>query len=119
MQIYCGVCRGYVDHRWHPRCPSTVKQGIPVTVELLDDSDQEQKLNTVVEVVRVRNNSMTPIPHANTDDSDGTESEDEREIASFCGQCNAQVPIQMKENGSCHGKFFSVRKTKHTWYFQE
>ena len=47
---------------------------------------------------------MTPIPHANTDDSDGTESEDEREIVSFCGQCNAQVPIQMKENGSCHGK---------------
>ena len=88
-QIYCGVCRGYVDHRWHPRCHSTVEQGTPVTVELSDDSDQEQKLDTVVEVVRVMNNLMKPIPHAYTDDSDGTESEDEKEIVSFCGQYNA------------------------------
>jgi hypothetical protein len=55
-------------------------------VKLLDDSDQEQKLNTVVEVVRVRNISMTPIPHANTNDSEGTEMENEREIVSFSDQ---------------------------------
>ena len=64
----------------------------------------------MVEVVRVRNNLMTPIPHANTDDSEGTETEDEREIVSFCGQCNERVPFQMKENGSCHGKCFFCKK---------
>jgi hypothetical protein len=64
-QIYCGVCRGYVDQRWHPRCHTTVERTTSVTVEISDDSDQEQKSNTVVEVVRVTNNSMTPIPHVN------------------------------------------------------
>jgi hypothetical protein len=76
-------------------------------VEISDDSDQEEKSNTAVEVIRVRNNSMTPIPHVN---SDGTETEDERVIVSTCCQCNERVPIQLKENGSCHGKCFFCKK---------
>ena len=101
---------GYVDQRWHPRCHTTVERATPVTVEISDDSDQEQQSHTVVEVVRVTNNSMTPIPHVNSDDSDGTETEDERVIVSMCCQCNARVPIQMKENGSCHRKCFFFKK---------
>jgi hypothetical protein len=69
-QIYCGVCRGYIDQGWHPRCHTTVEQRTPVTVEISDDSDEEEKSSTAVEVVTVRNNSMTPVPHINSDDSD-------------------------------------------------
>ena len=64
----------------------------------------------MVEVVRVTNNSMTPTPHVNSDDSDGTETEEERVIVSMCCQCGERVLIQMKENGSCHGKCFSCKK---------
>ena len=74
-QIYCGVCRGYVDQRWHSRCHTTVERSTPETVEISDDSDQEAESNTAVEVVKVTNNSMTPILHVNSDDSNGTETE--------------------------------------------
>jgi hypothetical protein len=79
-------------------------------VEISDDSDQEKMSNTTVEVVRVRNNSMTPIPHVSSDDTDSTETEDERVIVSMCCKCNKRVPIQMKESGSCHGKYFFCKK---------
>ena len=83
-----------------------------MTVEISDDSDQEQQAHTVVEVVRVTNNAMTPIPHVNSDDSDGTETEDEKVIVSMCCQCGERVPIQMKENGSCHGKCLFCKKNE-------
>ena len=73
-----------MDQRWHPRCHTTVERTTPVTVKISDDSDQEQKSNTMVEVVRDMNNIMTPIPYVNSDDSDGTETEDERVIVSIC-----------------------------------
>ena len=63
-----------------------------------------------MEVVKVTNNSTTPIPHANSNDSDGTETEDERVLVSMCYKCNERVPMQMKENGSCHGKYFFCKK---------
>ena len=68
-------------------------------------------LDIEVEVVTVRRNPMTPIPRHNSDDSsdghsDATESEDEQEIFSMCYECNEQVPIQMKINGTCDGRFF-------------
>ena len=112
VQIYCGVCQGWVHQRWHPRCHATVERRMPVTVEISDDSDQEQKAHTVVEVVRVTNNAMTPIPHVNSDDSEGTETEDERVIVSMCCQCGERVPIQMKENGSCHDKCYFCKKNE-------
>ena len=40
----------------------------------------------------------------------GTETEDERGIVIMCCKCNERVPIQMKENGSCHGKYFFCKK---------
>ena len=55
---------------------------------------------------------MTPIPHVNSDDSDGTETEDEKVIVSMCCQCGERVPIQMKENGSCHGKCYFCKKNE-------
>ena len=58
---------------------------------------------------------MTPLPRHNSDDSskansDKTEGEDEQEIFSMCYQCNEKVPIQMKENGSCHGRCFHCQR---------
>ena len=68
-----------------------------------------------VEVVRVRNDPMTPLPRHNSDDSsesnsDNTEGEDEKEIFGMCYQCNWKVPNQMKENGSCHGRCFHCQR---------
>ena len=61
--------------------------------------------------MRVSNDPMTPLPRHNSDDSsennsDNTEGKDEQEIYSMCCQCNEKVPIQMKENGSFHGRCF-------------
>ena len=62
---------------------------------------------------------MTPIPRSNSDDSsnghsDATEREDEQEIFSMCYECNEKVPIQMKINGTCHGRcFYCHRRQRH------
>ena len=58
---------------------------------------------------------MTPLPRHNTDDSsednsDNTEGKDEQEIFSMCYECNEKVPIQMKENGTCHGRCFRCQR---------
>ena len=52
---------------------------------------------------------MTPIPRHKSDDSsnansDATEGEDEQEIFSMCYDCNEKVLIQIKINGTCHGR---------------
>ena len=70
-------------------------------------------------MVTVRNDPMTPIPRHNSDDSsekhsDATESEDDQEIFSMCYECNERVPIQMKENETCHGRCFHChRRQRH------
>ena len=111
--IRCDTCRGWVDERWYPRCHE-ISREVPVTGvsagSQTNAEDGEWTDSTVeVDVVRVRNDPMTPLPRHNSEDSsnssgDNTEGEDDQEIFSMCYQCNERVPIQMKENGSCHGR---------------
>jgi hypothetical protein len=60
---------------------------------------------------------MTPIPRNNSDDSsnehsDATEEEDEQKVFSMCYDFNERVPIQMKMNGTYHGRCFYCRRRK-------
>ena len=65
---------------------------------------------------------MTPIPRHNSDDSseehsEATKGEDDQEIFSMCYECDDKVPIQMKENGICHGRcFYCHRRQRHLVY---
>jgi hypothetical protein len=121
--IQCETCREYVDDRWHPRCHTRANE-VHITEtstehkSASDDGDcSESALE--VEVVTVKSNPMTPIPRHNSDDSsngrsNATEGEDEQEIFSMCYECNERVPIQMKINGTCHGRcFYCHRRQRH------
>ena len=104
-----------MDDRWYPRCHTRSNEvsitGVSAGNQATADDGEWTDSTVEVEVVRVRNDPMTPLPRHNSDDSsesnsDNTEGEDEKEIFSMCYQCNEKVPIQMKENGSCHGRCF-------------
>jgi L-lysine 2,3-aminomutase len=70
-------------------------------------------------VVTVRDDPMTPIPRQDSDDSnegrsDATESDEDKDIYSMCYEYNDKLPIQMKENGTCHGRcFYCHRRQRH------
>ena len=86
-----------MDDRWYPRC-HTKSNEVPITGVSAGNQgtadDGEWTDSTVeVEVFRVSNDLMTPLPQHNGDDSsdsnsDNTEGEDEKEIFSMCYQCN-------------------------------
>ena len=66
-------------------------------------------------MVRVGSNLMTPIPRRNSDESsedksDATEREDDQIIYRYCYECDEKVLIQMKMNGTCHGRCFYCHK---------
>ena len=100
--IRCDTCRRYVDDRWYPRC-HTRENDVQITGSSTANQptadDGEWSDSTVeVEVVRVTNVPMTPLPRRNSDDSsegnsDATEGEDEQEIFSMCYECNEKVSI--------------------------
>jgi hypothetical protein len=116
--IMCKVCRGCVDDRWYPRCHTrsyeVQKTEASKTNKSPADNGEWSELSTVeVEVVTARDDPMTPIPSHNSDDnSDSTESEEDKVIYSTCYQCNDKVPIQMKKNGTCHGRCFYCHRNK-------
>ena len=115
------TCRGYVDDRWYPRY-HTRANDVQITGSstanrpTADDGEwSDSTVEVEVKVVRVRNDPMTSLPRRNSDDSseessDATEGEDEQEIFSMCYECNEKVPIQMKENGTCHGRYFHCQR---------
>jgi hypothetical protein len=121
--IRCETCRGYVDDRWYPRCHTSANEvqttGTSTATRSSSDVEDDSESTLEVKVVTVRSNPMTPIPRSNSNDSsnehsDATEREDEQEIFSMCHECNEKVPIQMKINGTCHGRcFYCHRRQRH------
>jgi hypothetical protein len=113
--IRCETCRGYVDDRWYPRCHTSANEvhitGTSTATRSTQDDGDESESTLEVEVITVGSNSMTPIPRHNSDDnseaySNATEREEDQIIYSMCYECNEKVLIQMKMNGTCHGRFF-------------
>jgi hypothetical protein len=121
--IRCETCRGYVDNRWYPRCYISKNEvqitGTSAEQKSTADDGECSESTLEEEVVTVRSNPMTPIPRRNSDDSsntnsDATEGEVEQEIFSMYYECNVRVPIQMKINGTCHGRcFYCHRRQRH------
>ena len=95
--IRCDTCDGWVDDRWYPRCHEVSREapitGVAASSQATADDEDWSDSTVEVEVVRVRNDPMTPLPRHNSDDSstsggDNTEGEDDQEIFSMCYQCN-------------------------------
>ena len=117
--IRCDTCRGYVDDHWYSKCHARSNEvpitGVSAGKQTTADDGEWSDSTVEVKVVRVSNDPMTPLPRNNSDESsdsnsDNTEGEDLKEIFSMCYHCNEKVPIQMKENGLCHGRCFHCQR---------
>jgi hypothetical protein len=80
-----------------------------------DDGEWSEASTVEVMVFTVRVDPMTPIPCYDSDESSlkrsgATEEEEDKEIFSMCYECNDKVPIQIKKNGTCHGRCFYCHK---------
>ena len=73
-----------MDDRWYPRCHEISKE-VPITGVSTENQtnadDGEWTDSTVeVEVIRARNDPMTPVPRHNSDDSSNSNSDNTKDL---------------------------------------